>query len=287
MKFKPIFCSGWTVPRAPFELRTNQIKENQVNKTALTTCFAISIASAVIAQAQMPGPPGRGGFGHEVRMLGIEGGHPGTVVTGAPFSGQEVTTETQTLTNGTHIQHTNTAQFYRDAEGRTRIEHTFSGFGPLAGGAPKTTIEIFDPVAAVAYFLNPAEQTATKSTLPTRGTGRTAHTPHQNSEDVTTSLGTQTIQGVPCTGTQTVRTIPAGQIGNDQAITITTQRWYSADLQLTLQSKRNDPRMGEVDSQFQNVSRTAPDPTLFQVPSSYTVTTKAAGRFHGPSAPTQ
>lgn len=258
-----------------------------MNKTALATCFAISIASAVVAQAQMPGAPGRGGFGREVHMLGIEGGRPGTVVTGAPFSGQEVTTETQTLANGTHIQHSNTAQFYRDAEGRTRIERTFSGFGSLAGGTPKTTIEIFDPVASAAYFLNPGALTATKSTLATPGTGRSAHTQHQSSDEVTTSLGTQTIQGVPCTGTQIVRTIAAGEIGNDQAITITTQRWFSTDLQLTMQSKRTDPRMGEVDFAFQNVSRTAPDPTLFQVPSSYTVTTKAAGHFHGGSAAPQ
>ncbi len=252
-----------------------------MNKTRIAACFAISIASAVLAQAQMPGPGGRG-FGREVHMLGVEGGRPGTIVTGAPFSGQELTTESQTLANGTNIQHSNTAQFYRDAEGRTRIERTFSGFGSLSGGTPKTTIEIFDPVAGFAYFLNPSTMTATKSALPTPGTAKTARTPHQNADDVTTSLGTETIQGLPCTGTQIVRTIPAGQVGNDQAITITTQRWYSTDLQLTIQSKRTDPRMGEVDFQFQNISRTAPDPTLFQVPAGYTVATRAA-HTHGPA----
>ena len=134
-----------------------------MNKTAFATCFVISIAYAVTAQAQ---GPGRGGFGHEIHMLGIQGGRPGTVVTGAPFSGQEVTTETQTLANGTHIQHTNTAQFYRDAEGRTRIERSFSGLGSLAGGESKTTVEIFDNVGGFAYFLNPSTQTATKMALP-------------------------------------------------------------------------------------------------------------------------
>ena len=77
-------------------------------------------------------------------------------------------------------------------------------------------------------------------------------------------------------------TIPAVQIGNDRAITVTTQKWYSADLQVTLQSKRTDPRAGEMDFAMENISRSEPDPSLFQPPASYTVTSRTGMRHNGP-----
>jgi hypothetical protein len=247
------------------------------------TCFAtlIGLGIASVALAQGPGPGHGRPFGGEMRIMGFGAGKPGVVVTGAPFSGKEVTTDTQTLADGTHITHTNTAQFYRDSQGRTRIERTFSGMGPWSGGTPKTEIEIFDPVASVTYMLDPATSTATKMTMPAppsaaqiakREAERQAH---EASEAIsTTSLGTQTIQGVACTGTQTTMTIPVGKMGNDKSITVTTQKWYSPDLQLTLQSKRTDPRVGELDFEFQNLTRAEPDASLFAPPASYTVTTK-------------
>ncbi len=246
------------------------------------TYFALMIASAVVANAQMPGPPPHG-FGGDMRIMGLEGGRPGAVIANAPFSGQQTTTETQTLADGTHIQHTTTAQFYRDVQGRTRVERTFSGIGPWSGGEPRTMIEIFDPIAGVAYSLNPTALTATKRTLRTPPVGAAkSHVPSTTDQVTTTNLGTQTIQGLPCTGTQTTRVIPVGQMGNDQPITIVTQRWYSTDLQMALQTKRTDPRMGEIDSTFQNVSRTAPDAALFAPPANYTVT---AGQMRHGGAP--
>lgn len=249
-------------------------------------------ASAMMAWAQAPAPPPHGGFGgREMRFMGMEGMHPGQVVKGAAFSGKEVTTETQTLADGTHIQRTTTAQFYRDAEGRTRIERTFSAIGPWSGGAPKTMIDIVDPVAGVAYSLNPEKMTAFKMTLPAQtarqmtGTSATGGPRARVATDaVKTELGSQTIQGLSVTGTRSTRTIAAGQIGNDQALTVVDERWYSPDLQINIQTKHTDPRMGEVDAEFQNISRTAPDPSLFQPPAGYNVTTRPAMRGRGPGA---
>lgn len=79
-------------------------------------------------------------------------------------------------------------------------------------------------------------------------------------------LGTQNIEGVSVNGKRTTVTIPAGQIGNDQPINIVTETWYSPELQLTVMSKRNDPRVGETDFTMTNIQRTEPDPTLFQAP---------------------
>lgn len=243
--------------------------------------FTFVLAAAMTANAQMPGPPPHGDFGG-MRFMGLEGGRPGTVVANAPFSGQQTTTETRTLADGTHITRTTTAQFYRDAQGRTRVERTFTGPAGASSQTAKTMVEIFDPVASVSYFLDAKTLTATKHTLrtPPNGAHRSAsHHADTTDQVTTTNLGTQTIQGLSCTGTQTVRVIPAGQIGNDQAISITTQRWYSPDLQMNVETKRIDPMMGEVDSVFQNVTRTAPDASLFAPPSNYTVTT---GSLHHP-----
>ena len=79
-------------------------------------------------------------------------------------------------------------------------------------------------------------------------------------------LGTQTIEGVSAKGTRKTITIPAGQIGNEQPINIVSETWYSPELQLTVMSKRNDPRVGETEFRMTNIQRVEPDASLFQPP---------------------
>ena len=86
----------------------------------------------------------------------------------------------------------------------------------------------------------------------------------------TESLGTQTIEGVSAEGTRTTRTIPAGEIGNERPLEITSEVWTSPDLQMVVLSKRNDPRIGETVYKLTNIQRADPDPSLFQVPSGFT-----------------
>ncbi len=87
----------------------------------------------------------------------------------------------------------------------------------------------------------------------------------------TESLGTQVIEGVTAEGTRTTHTIPAGQIGNERPLEITSEVWTSPDLQMVILSKRNDPRFGETDYRLTDIKRGDPDPSLFQVPSNFTV----------------
>jgi hypothetical protein len=88
----------------------------------------------------------------------------------------------------------------------------------------------------------------------------------------TEDLGSQTMQGLTVTGTRTTRTIPKGQIGNDAPISIVTEVWTSPELKTVVYSKRTDPRMGEQTFQLTNISLSEPDPSLFTVPSGFTVT---------------
>ena len=81
----------------------------------------------------------------------------------------------------------------------------------------------------------------------------------------------KTIDGLAVEGRQRTETIPAGQIGNDLPITITSEEWTSTDLKVLVLTKHNDPRTGESTYRLTNVVRAEPDPSLFMVPPDYTV----------------
>ncbi len=91
------------------------------------------------------------------------------------------------------------------------------------------------------------------------------------------SLGKQVIEGVEAEGTRTTVTIPAGEIGNVLPIEIVDELWYSPQLQLTVLSKRNDPRVGETTYRLINISRNEPEHSLFEVGSDFTIKDESAG----------
>ena len=92
------------------------------------------------------------------------------------------------------------------------------------------------------------------------------------------SLGTQTMEGLQVKGTRTTSTIPEGALGNDRAIETVSERWFSADLQTVVMTKHSDPRSGTQTFQLRNVLRAEPSPSLFQLPSDYTLVTTATGK---------
>lgn len=246
----------------------------------------IALAAAAVALAQNP-PPGRG-RGPGARFLGGEPGMPVRLVKNAPFTGDLTTETTQTLGDGNRIHQTTTAHMVRDSEGRTRREQSLSGLGPLGSTSGNAqAIFIDDPVAGVNYALNPKNHTATKSTAMGRGRGGRSGPPpnggfrgggRQEQNTKTDALGRQTIEGLPADGTRVTLTIPAGQMGNDLPITVVTERWYSADLQMNILTKRSDPRTGETVTKLTNVSRTEPAHSLFEPPADYKVSEFSRGR---------
>ena len=88
---------------------------------------------------------------------------------------------------------------------------------------------------------------------------------------VNEELGAMTQNGVLAMGTRSNVTIPAGRIGNNRDIHIVTERWFSNDLQMLIKSVNSDPRFGENTYQVVNVSQSEPNPSLFQIPSDYTI----------------
>ncbi len=241
-------------------------------------------ATALTAQMMPPGGPphpGGGGWGPGPRGGGsriIEAGPASrTPVTGAPYSAAESTSFVEKLGDGNVISRQDQSKVYRDSQGRVRVEHTGT---PPGSQTPQTRITIFDPVAGFSYVLNPADMTAVKMAVQGRRGANTpppapANAPQPQVED----LGTRAVNGVAATGTRTTITIPAGQIGNAQAIVVTRETWISTALKVPVQIKSSDPRFGTTDLELTGITTSEPAADLFQVPANYTVTTR--GRNNG------
>jgi len=244
-----------------------------------------------MVMVQLPGPEA-GMIGERIELLGFEGLHGGKVVTGAPFSAVAVSETIQTLADGNHIAHKTETNLFRDSQGRFRKEITLPAIGPLAtSGQAHMFVFIHDPVAGTTFTLHPDVKIAKKMEAPSAKMkdtmkGNTYHRQEAlaegslNKED----LGTQTIAGVSAQGTRITHTIAAGQMGNEKAITIVFEQWYSNDLQMVVMSKRSDPRIGETSYAVTNIQRSEPAASLFAVPSDYTVTAgknRMFRRFNG------
>jgi hypothetical protein len=278
----------------------------------------------------------------QIDIIRSEGGVPGPVVKGKPYSARSITESTQTLADGNRIVQRNEAVTYRDSEGRTRREQTLTGVGQWQTGEPVTLINIYDPVAGKSYVLDPATRTArenrpfqvaiaqardslelAKAGLATWNIALPAPVPapappgavsgsvavdvnhgvtviHRlegGQQDVRVfspgaaagvavfpegtsgmyepaeDLGEQVLEGLLVKGKRMTDTIPAGTIGNDRAIDIVTERWYSEDINAMVLERFSDPRVGETTYRLVNVVLGDPPQDLFQVPSGYEIDT--------------
>ena len=248
----------------------------------------------------LPPPPGIvGGPPLQVRQFV----HPAaeTPKSGAPYSAVGTTETVQTLADGNHIVHTNTSHYYRDSSGRTRTELSLSAVGPFTLEESSTVVMITDPVTRQRFVLHADQKRA--DVLPlgpvavAAGAGGAKHSadagggaavststparcmPGAASAPATTvSLGQKTLAGIQATGTKTEYTIPARQIGNEQPITVTSEKWVSEELGVTLSSTLHDPLIGDTQFHLSQIERTEPDPSLFAVPGGYTLNDVTASK---------
>ena len=273
---------------------------NERMKALLVSGALILSAVAVRAQRHDGPPP----FGAPMELMGFEGMHGGKVVKGAPFSATATSETTETLQDGSVLHRTSQVSMYRDSLGRSRHEVTLSGALTSSGG-PKTLVMISDPVAGSHYMLDAEQKIAHQMPFHQHGgpgananaeTGANFESRMQEHEQKEIaagllkkeSLGTQTIDGVLAEGTRTTHIIPAGQIGNEKALSVVSERWYSADLQIVVKSTRTDPRSGTTTYTVTNLQRTEPSATMFTVPAGYTVKAGGPGpegRGHGGPPP--
>jgi hypothetical protein len=226
---------------------------------------------------------------------------PTAAVTGAPYSAQSTTQRVQVLSDGNRIEQTTSGNVARDGQGRVRNETVVAGIALPTGEAPHL-ITINDPVAGYNYTLDSEHKTGFKMAMPKNVPLPPKNAPLEmppgampgkqiqigvagvpeagivtklgdpSDANVTkTDLGKQTMEGVLAQGTRITRTIPAGSVGNEQPIVITTETWYAPDLKVLVMSKSVDPRIGETNYRLTNIQRSEPSPALFEIPADYTV----------------
>ena len=212
----------------------------------------------------------------------------GPVVTEAPFSADATTTVTQVLGDGTRIEQTTTARFFRDRAGRVRREQTIAGLGALNGRGNAETITIDpDPGDGTAYTLDPMTRTARRAPRLVFTSVNVGPSIRINSGTVMLNgnvvaaqpvwrataeqLGTRQFEGVKAVGRKSTSVIPTGDIGNDRPIEITDERWESPELRMLVYSRTSDPRTGVVEYRLTNINRSEPPADLFTIPADYTV----------------
>lgn len=263
---------------------------------ALTPMLVLMLAAAVPALADDTTPlPHKG-----LHVFG-----KGTV-RNAPCSAQLVNERQQVLGDGNQIsERRDTSVWYRDSAGRTRLEmrgkegelRLVTIKDPVAGAA-----WTLDPVKRSAFRMPlrghmGGEDIIVKRVERPDGEVHVRrdvriHVPQAAAVEgaplgqalatalgdarwrkntVTKDLGTRTLDGVKAEGKLRSYEIPAGEIGNRNAIVVSNETWYAPELQITLYTRHSDPRSGDTVFRLENVKREEPAAALFGVPSDYTI----------------
>ncbi len=140
-------------------------------------------------------------------------------------------------------------------------------------------IHLYDPQTRISTWLRPDERTFSigtvnrpPATLPPAllHASPAGNALPQNEFTKEEDLGTHEMGGLPVHGVREIQTITAENSGTGKEIAITDEYWYSDDLRINLEIKHSDPRTGAVTMTVIQVTRTEPDPVLFQIPDGYT-----------------
>jgi hypothetical protein len=280
---------------------SKHFKEKKMTKLRSILALGALLSAGAFAQ-ELHAPPGQIGFafqGGDFVYMRTEGGMENKIVKNSPYSAQSVTEFTQTLADGNRIHRTTSGSIARDSEGRTRREQAMTAIGQMSGSAEtRKSVMIYDPTVGVTYSLEPyshAAHVSHNTTFNLRVNKETAERmatekmsaeamakvkarvrgPEPNTK--TEELGSQVMEGVSVHGKRVTRTIPAGEIGNDRALEIVTETWFSPELQVVVMSRTTDPRSGDSVYKLTNVSRAEPDRSLFEVPADYQIREEGRG----------
>jgi len=145
-------------------------------------------------------------------------------------------------------------------------------FSHVVGGASVTNVSPAGP-GEVGFIASGEEGPNMVFEYHAEPGGQVAVHPEEKPEEKSESLGKESVVGIAADGIRTTTTIPANAIGNERAIDIVRERWYSPDLQIVLRSKQEDPRFGETTYEVTKLDRTEPASSLFEVPSDYKINT--------------
>jgi hypothetical protein len=83
-------------------------------------------------------------------------------------------------------------------------------------------------------------------------------------------LGERMIEGIRTIGSALSFQIPAGEVGNEQPMTVRSEQWFSPELRVVIASTHRDPLAGDTTYRLEQINRAEPEPSLFTVPEDYT-----------------
>lgn len=270
-------------------MRTTQV----VRTVCVGLCLAVTVPIVGFGQRQDP-----------ARQSG--GPLTGPPVLDAPFWADAITTVRLTLPDGSRLEQSTTARYYRDRTGRGRVELMMDGLK-----APSTTAErhirtivspapdgktvmTLDPETRTAryqarYFAAFAAGGENRFAVPIGGVQflivRRARDLFRDEAGSSAgdlvrdeSLGTRRIEDVDTIGRRITMTVPAGRSRNDRPIEMVDERWESPELQLVIAAHSSDSRTGEVEYRLTNIRRVQPPADLFVIPPDYTIDTTSTQR---------
>ena len=238
--------------------------------SAALSLIALCAATAS-GLAQSPAEPSRGpDNGPRTIIPGIDT----PPYPGLPFSGVDNIVWTRTTADGATTTLYISSKVVRDGQGRLYREHHHFAMADV--DQAKTMYEF--------YILDAVARSRTTCDVATHQCAITHYEPHyvpqvqpvgpfDNNRRllVRDSLGTQTMDDLPVTGTKETVTIAPGTIGNDKEVVSTREFWYSPDLKTNLAVTRIDPHNGTQAIHLLVQSRSEPEPSVFAIPSGYTV----------------
>jgi hypothetical protein len=184
----------------------------------------------------------------------------------APFSATVSTESVRMLAEGGRITLVNHRAIARDGAGRIFQERRLLVPPDGEHESVITQTEISDPVAHALYICKPDEHVCqVESYSPPVFAGTPSAIPSKEKKS-REDMGKQFIGGLEAAGTRETTVLEPGAIGNDSALHIIREYWYSPQLSINLSSKLQDPRIGTQDFELSDVTLGEPDPKLFKVP---------------------
>ena len=263
-------------------------------------CFAL-LLSAAAPSANAQCGVNTTGFGD----LGI--------VTNNPFHAEVVFTRPDANEVVSTIEPRHPDLVARDSQGRVRTERVAGEYKHDTGSEAGTTAEqrmimICDPVAQTLTKIDTLNATATiihsRPSAPNAPRPTAVNSPRLQSRPVHTfcasrlmigarpgrpgaeDLGDKTIEGVQAHGVRIAMPTMVAPPSEESSITRTTDRWCSDELSaVVLTVSENSASESKTSIAMQNIERTEPDPSLFQIPPDYAVTESVA-EPHSPHAAT-
>ena len=211
-------------------------------------------------------PPGSGP-GPGIDILGVQPLEMSAPVVGAAFSAETVTEFVQEFVDGNRMEQRMVGSIARDGIGRLRRELPIG----VAGG-PRLVMIIL-PDERLQYRLDNANKIAWRLRMPPSRPDRPENPGKRPlPEGMTTEpLTAASWEGLKIEGTRTTFVIPPNSIGNQRAIDVINERWYSPELQVVVQTYRSDPRTGKSSYKLVKLVRGEPEARLFEIPSGYTI----------------